>query len=252
MMLNQINTNIAMSPLQTEILIIEDEADLAMLIADYTKASGFQTNIIADGQQALIQLRTHLPQLIVLDLMLPGMDGLALCREVRQFSQVPIIMVTAKVEEIDRLLGLEIGADDYLCKPFSPRELMARIKVILRRTHFNSSTSTSSSAQSNDTREEVLIDDKAFCIQLKQKALDLTRSEFLLLKHFLLHPGQVFSRTQLLDCVNQDSLEITDRAIDSHIKNLRKKIAQQIPDCNPIHAIYGLGYRFDGFEISSP
>ncbi|MBC3809206.1 response regulator [Undibacterium seohonense] len=230
--------------IQNEILIVEDEADLAALIADYAQASGFQSEIIANGAQALARLRVRVPQLIVLDLMLPGLDGLQLCREVRQFSQVPIIMVTAKVEEIDRLLGLEIGADDYLCKPFSPRELMARIKVILRR----SETNLYEAKSAPNKAPAICINDKACNILLNQKTMDLTRTEFLLFKHFLQHPGQVFSRAQLLDYASQDSLDVTDRAIDSHIKNLRKKIALIIPDSNPIHAIYGLGYRFDGFD----
>lgn len=230
--------------IQNKILIVEDEADLAALIADYAQASGFQSEIIANGAQALERLRVQVPQLIVLDLMLPGLDGLQLCREVRQFSQVPIIMVTAKVEEIDRLLGLEIGADDYLCKPFSPRELMARIKVILRRTEANLHEDNPVLNKAT----EIYLNDKACSIVLNRQIMDLTRTEFLLFKHFLQHPGQVFSRAQLLDYASQDSLEVTDRAIDSHIKNLRKKIALIIPDCNPIHAIYGLGYRFDGFD----
>jgi len=229
----------------TEILIIEDEPDLASLIADYVHASGYQSLVIANGQSALEQIQLRVPDLIVLDLMLPGLDGINLCKAVRAFSQVPIIMVTAKVEEIDRLLGLEIGADDYLCKPFSPRELMARIKVILRRV----STTATTAVTSNQSEKQnvVHIDTAAFQIYLHQQLLELTRSEFLLLQHFIAHPGQVFSRSQLLDFVTQDNLDVTDRAIDSHVKNIRKKIAQIRPDDNPIHAIYGLGYRFDGF-----
>lgn len=229
----------------TEILIIEDEPDLASLIADYVHASGYQSLVIANGQSALEQIQLRVPDLIVLDLMLPGLDGISLCKAVRTFSQVPIIMVTAKVEEIDRLLGLEIGADDYLCKPFSPRELMARIKVILRRV----STTATTAVTSNQSEKQnvVHIDTAAFQIYLNQQLLELTRSEFLLLQHFIAHPGQVFSRSQLLDFVTQDNLDVTDRAIDSHVKNIRKKIAHIRPDDNPIHAIYGLGYRFDGF-----
>nr|WP_315482575.1 response regulator [uncultured Undibacterium sp.] len=226
----------------TEILIIEDEPDLASLIADYVDASGYQSVVIANGQSALEQIQLRVPDLIVLDLMLPGLDGISLCKAVRAFSQVPIIMVTAKVEEIDRLLGLEIGADDYLCKPFSPRELMARIKVILRRV-----STTAATAMPIQKQTVVHIDTAAFQVYLHQQLLELTRSEFLLLQHFIAHPGQVFSRSQLLDFVTQDNLDVTDRAIDSHIKNIRKKIAQIRPDDNPIHAIYGLGYRFDGF-----
>ena len=230
----------------TEILIIEDEPDLASLIADYVDASGYQSLVIANGQSALEQIQLRVPDLIVLDLMLPGLDGISLCKAVRAFSQVPIIMVTAKVEEIDRLLGLEIGADDYLCKPFSPRELMARIKVILRRV--STTATTAVTANQSEKQNVVHIDTAAFQIYLHQQLLELTRSEFLLLQHFIAHPGQVFSRSQLLDFVTQDNLDVTDRAIDSHVKNIRKKIAQIRPDDNPIHAIYGLGYRFDGFD----
>lgn len=229
----------------TDILIIEDEPDLAALIADYALASAYQPQIIGDGRQALEQIRRQIPDLIVLDLMLPGLDGISLCRAVREFSQVPIIMVTAKVEEIDRLLGLEIGADDYLCKPFSPRELMARIKVILRRSK---NIEDSTNKHSKRDALNVQVDAKGFKIYLCQQALELTRSEFVLLRHFIEHPGFVFSRSQLLDFIVQDNLDVTDRAIDSHIKNLRKKINHVLPDCNPIHAIYGLGYRFDGFD----
>lgn len=233
----------------TEILIIEDEPDLASLIADYVHASGYQSLVIANGQSALEQILLRVPDLIVLDLMLPGLDGISLCKAVRAFSQVPIIMVTAKVEEIDRLLGLEIGADDYLCKPFSPRELMARIKVILRRVSTTATTATTAvTANQSEKQNVVHIDTAAFQIYLHQQLLELTRSEFLLLQHFIAHPGQVFSRSQLLDFVTQDNLDVTDRAIDSHVKNIRKKIAQIRPDDNPIHAIYGLGYRFDGFD----
>ncbi|WP_222612440.1 response regulator [Undibacterium flavidum] len=240
----------------TDILIIEDEPDLASLIADYATASGYQPQIIANGRIALEHIQRQAPDLIVLDLMLPGLDGISLCRAVREFSQVPIIMVTAKVEEIDRLLGLEIGADDYLCKPFSPRELMARIKVILRRSQNVAQVdeATLSSADSsthkpiNHSKVSAQVDVEGFKIYVHQQALELTRSEFVLLRHFIEHPGQVFSRSQLLDFVVQDNLDVTDRAIDSHIKNLRKKINQVLPDCNPIHAIYGLGYRFDGFD----
>lgn len=226
----------------TEILIIEDEPDLASLIADYVHASGYQSVVIANGQSALERIQLRTPDLIVLDLMLPGLDGISLCHAVRAFSQVPIIMVTAKVEEIDRLLGLEIGADDYLCKPFSPRELMARIKVILRRI-----STTAATVMPSEKQTVVHIDTAAFQVYFHQQLLELTRSEFLLLQHFIAHPGQVFSRSQLLDFVTQDNLDVTDRAIDSHVKNIRKKIAQIRPDDNPIHAIYGLGYRFDGF-----
>ena len=221
------------------ILIVEDERDLAELIADYAHAAGYTATIIGNGKDALISVHTQMPDFIVLDLMLPGLDGLSFCKEIRGFSQVPIVMVTAKVEEIDRLLGLETGADDYLCKPFSPRELMARIKVILRRLP--------SAEISSPVLARISIDEAARQIQIYGKTLDLTRTEYLIFACLLRHSGQVFSRAQLLDFANQDSLDVTDRAIDTHIKNLRRKLDVHLSDAdvNPIHSIYGLGYRFD-------
>ena len=219
-----------------QVLIVEDESDLAGVVADYARAAGYFPTIIADGGEALAAVRAHMPDFIVLDLMLPGLDGLSFCREVRRFSQVPIIMVTAKVEEIDRLLGLETGADDYLCKPFSPRELMARIRVIMRRVDV---------ATTNQSQASVCIDESKRLATIDGKTLELTRSEYLILSCLVRHPGQVFSRTQLLDFANQDNLDVTDRAIDTHIKNLRRKLDTHLPDANPIHSIYGLGYRFD-------
>jgi len=213
------------------VYIVEDEPELAALVADYLRAAGFTPTVFGDGAQALAALRADMPALVVLDLMLPGLDGLALCREVRAFSTVPIVMVTARVEEIDRLLGLELGADDYLCKPFSPRELVARIKAILRRTGVAASP--------------LAIDRTARRASLHGQALDLTRTEFDLLAALAARPGQVFSRAQLLSLAREDSLDVTDRAIDSHIKNLRRKLDAAAPGLEPIRSIYGLGYRFE-------
>ena len=215
------------------ICIVEDEPELAALVADYLRAAGFTPVVFGDGAEALAEIRAAVPSLIVLDLMLPGLDGLALCRAVRAFSDVPIVMVTARVEEIDRLLGLELGADDYLCKPFSPRELVARIKAILRR-----SGSTGAAAP-------LAIDAAARRASVHGKPLDLTPTEFDLLAALVGRPGQVLSRAQLLAHAHQDNLDVTDRAVDSHIKNLRRKIAAAAPGLEPIRSIYGLGYRFD-------
>jgi two-component system response regulator BaeR len=216
--------------MNARVYIVEDEPELASLMADYARASGYLPTVFADGNEALAALKMALPDMLVLDLMLPGLDGLALCREVRSFSDVPIIMVTARVEEIDRLLGLESGADDYLCKPFSPRELMARIKVILRR------------AQPSCPCQ---VDLAARRISIMGRALELTPSEFHILAGMARRRGQVFSRAQLLDLARQDSLDVTDRAVDSHIKNLRRKIAAVLPDTEAIGSVYGLGYRFE-------
>ena len=217
------------------VYIVEDEPELAALVADYLRAAGFDPTVFADGVDALAAIRARLPALIVLDLMLPGLDGLALCREVRAFSGVPIVMVTARVEEIDRLLGLELGADDYLCKPFSPRELVARVKAILRR----------SGAPTPAPPAALAIDVAARRASVRGHALDLTRTEFELLAALASRPGQVFSRARLLELARQDNLDATDRAIDSHIKNLRRKLEAAAPGLEPIRSIYGLGYRFD-------
>jgi two-component system response regulator BaeR len=213
------------------IVIVEDEPELASLVADYVRAAGFVPVVFGDGAAALAAIRAQVPALVVLDLMLPGLDGLTLCREVRTFSGVPIVMVTARVEEIDRLLGLELGADDYLCKPFSPRELVARIKAILRR--------------SGASIGPLAIDSAARRATLHGQPLDLTPTEFDLLAALVRRPGQVLSRAQLLAAAHQDKLEVTDRAVDSHIKNLRRKIELAAPGLEPIRSIYGLGYRFD-------
>jgi two-component system response regulator BaeR len=216
--------------MSARICIVEDEPELAGLMADYARASGYLPTVFGNGSEALAALQKELPDMLVLDLMLPGMDGLALCHAVRAFSDVPIIMVTARVEEIDRLLGLESGADDYLCKPFSPRELMARIKVILRRVQ---------------PAGPCHVDEAAQRISIMGHALELTPSEYHILAGMARRRGQVFSRAQLLDLARQDNLDVTDRAVDSHIKNLRRKIAAVLPDADAIGSVYGLGYRFD-------
>ena len=217
------------------VMIVEDEPELAALVADYARAAGYEPQVLGDGAQALEAIRIQAPALVVLDLMLPGLDGLSVCRAVRASSEVPIVMVTARVEEIDRLLGLEAGADDYLCKPFSPRELMARIKAILRRAGTGSTTPPRTLA----------VDEAARRIRVHGQALDLTPSEFAILAALARRPGQVFSRAQLLDAARADSLDATDRAIDSHVKNLRRKIEAVAPGLDAIRSIYGLGYRCD-------
>jgi two-component system response regulator BaeR len=220
-----------------EIMIVEDEPELAALVADYARAAGYAPSVFHDGAAALDALRVRTPGLVVLDLMLPGLDGLALCRALREFSDVPVVMVTARVEEIDRLLGLEVGADDYLCKPFSPRELMARIKAILRRAGRGAPSAPA----------PVAIDAGARRIAIHGRPLDLTPTEYGILAALARRPGQVFSRAQLLDLAreNNASLDVTDRAIDSHVKNLRRKLDAVLPGVEAIHSIYGLGYRFD-------
>ncbi|MDQ2822099.1 MAG: response regulator [Pseudomonadota bacterium] len=218
------------------VMIVEDEPELAALVADYARAGGFDAQVFGDGAQALAAALARPPDVLVLDLMLPGLDGLSVCRALRAApasATLPIIMVTAKVEEIDRLLGLDSGADDYLCKPFSPRELVARIKALLRRS-------------GGFAQVPVLnIDAAGQRVFIHGQPLDLTPTEFALLAGMARHPGMVFSRARLLDLVAQDKLDTSDRAIDSHIKNLRRKLGAVLPDTEPITALYGLGYRLD-------
>ena len=221
------------------ILIVEDEADLAAIVADYVTAAGFRAEVIRDGNDALTSVLQSAPDLIVLDLMLPGLDGIALCRAVRKFSDVPIIMATAQVEEIDRLLGLEIGADDYVCKPFSPRELVARIKAILRRQR------KPDDDKPDDSQRLIEIDEAMRTVCLRRQPLELTPTEYDLFVAMAKRPGTIYSRAQLLDLARRDSLDVNDRAIDSHIKNLRRKISTLMPETEVIHSIYGVGYRVE-------
>jgi two-component system response regulator BaeR len=219
--------------MNTGIFIVEDEPELAALVADYAAAAGYHATVFGDGALALEAIRSRPPALLVLDLMLPGLDGLSVCREVRNFSNLPIVMVTARVEEIDRLLGLELGADDYLCKPFSPRELMARIKAILRRAA--------------PATPVIHVDEAARRIRIHGRPLELTPTEYGILAALARRPGQVFSRAHLLDAAREGNanLDVADRAIDSHVKNLRRKLDAALPGVEAIHSIYGLGYRFD-------
>ena len=219
-----------------KILIVEDEPKLASLLADYLKAAGFDTEWLADGREVVPAVKAAPPALILLDLMLPGRDGLEVCRELRGFSEVPIVMVTARVEEIDRLLGLELGADDYICKPFSPREVVARVKAILRRLR---------RASGPGTMPALHIDEDRFSASLNGQPLELTPVEFRLLKTLASSPGRVFSRDQLLDKAYTDHRVVTDRTVDSHVKNLRRKLEQASPEQELIRSIYGVGYKLE-------
>lgn len=220
---------------QPRILIVEDEPKLSQLLADYLTSAGYQTQIVADGRAVVSTLKASSFDLMLLDLMLPGRDGLEVCKDVRAFSNIPIIMVTARVEEIDRLLGLELGADDYICKPFSPREVVARVKAILRRTP---------SYQVLPSNSPLSIDETRFKAELNGQTLDLTPVEFRLLKALSAAPGRVFSRQQLLNTLYEDHRVVTDRTVDSHVKNLRRKLLQANPGDELIESIYGVGYRF--------
>lgn len=218
-----------------DILIVEDEPKIAQLLADYLHAAGHSPRVIADGTEVIDAVRAREPHLILLDLMLPGRDGIDICRELRTFTQVPIIMVTARVEEVDRLLGLELGADDYICKPFSPREVVARVKAILRRLHRDAPGEASA----------LVIDSERFEASLRGERLDLTAVEFRLLQALAAAPGRVFSRDQLMERIYPDHRVVGDRTVDSHIKNLRRKLAAIDPEVDIIQSVYGVGYRFE-------
>ena len=224
------------------VLVVEDEIDLAQILVDYLKRDGFSATTIADGEVALATLSKTPPDLLLLDLMLPGMDGLSILRELRKTSSLPVILVTARVEEIDRLIGLELGADDYICKPYSPREVVARVKTVLRRVK----PSQPPLAVAAETAPLIELDSDAWLVRIGGKGLELTPKEFKLLQALAAKPGRVFSRGQLLDALYADNLDVSERAIDSHMKNLRKKLAQAIPDREVIRSIYGVGFVFEG------
>lgn len=221
-----------------KILIVEDEPKIASLLKDYLETQGaFEARIEARGDTAVKAFEKFGPDLVLLDLMLPGLDGIEVCKRLRSVSTVAIIMVTARVEEIDRLLGLELGADDYICKPFSPREVVARVKAVLRRSRPGVS----------DQRLKALdMDEEKFKATLKGKDLLLTPVEFALLRTLSGQEGRVFSRDQLMNEMYPDYRVVSDRAVDTHIKNLRKKISDASGSEGMIKSVYGLGYRYEG------
>lgn len=226
------------------VLIVEDDAKIADLLVNYLRAHGYATDVVGNGLDVAPFVRSASPSLVLLDLMLPGRDGIEVCRELRRFSPVPIIMVTARIDEIDRLLGLDVGADDYICKPFSPREVLARIKALLRRAEGQLAAAAPAHGfqVDADTRR----------VAWQGQPLPLTPMEYRLLSLLVTRPGHVFTRARLLDTVHAEFNEATDRAIDSHIKNIRRKIAKVRPAGSAIVSVYGLGYRFDPDAADPP
>jgi len=218
-----------------KILIVEDEPKLAVLLADYLKASGFEVFTLSDGMKVEAWVRENKPNLIILDIMLPGRDGIEICKNIRIFSRVPIIMVTARIEEIDRLLGLELGADDYICKPFSPREVVARVKAVLRRVNDGQAIQA----------QGLVLDEHTYRATLHGRNLELTAVEFKLLQLLVEHPGRIFSRQQIMERIYHEERFVSDRTVDSHIKKLRRKIETVDSQTTLIQSVYSVGYKFE-------
>lgn len=220
-----------------DILIVEDEIKIASILADYFKSNDFNVFVLYRGDHVLSFMNRQPLDLILLDIMLPGMDGTMVCREIRKTSTIPIIMLTARVQETDLLLGLELGADDYIKKPFSPREVVARAKTVLRRSR-------------EDTFARMIrigpfyLNTQSREVRINDILLKITPNEYGILKAMMTAQGKVFSRSELVGMVQGYEFEGYNRTIDTHIKNLRKKIAGHLPDREVIHSIYGTGYRF--------
>lgn len=224
---------------QALILVVEDEINLSNVVCEYLQHNGYRTAQLSDGSKVIDWIKSNRPHLLILDLMLPHQDGLSIYRELRQFSDIPVIMATAKVNESDRLAGLGLGADDYICKPYSPRELVMRVHNILRRIADNTDRLSPSPSQL------LSIDEQTMSATLAGTELVLTPVEYRLLTHFFKHPGQVFNREQLMNELYDDYRIISDRTVDSHIKNLRKKLTDANPDAQTwIQSVYGIGYRW--------
>ncbi|CAN7662281.1 response regulator [Variovorax sp. LjRoot290] len=221
----------------SRILIVEDEADIASVLQDYLRHAGYETEHVADGHSALARMLEAPPDLSLLDIMLPGLDGLSVLRQARVHTRHPIIMLTARIEEVDRLLGLELGADDYVCKPFSPREVVARVKAVLRRVQ--------GEAAADQATSSLQLDDVHWRASLNGTALNLTRREFRLLQAMSRHPGRIFSRARLLELAYDDDADVSERAVDSHVKNLRRKLSSAAPSHDWIRSVYGVGFAFE-------
>ena len=219
------------------VLIVEDEKKLADILIAYLNKEQFRVTHYESGSGVSDWVKNNQPNIILLDLMLPDVNGKDLCKEIRQFSTVPIIVVTAMIDEIDRLIGLELGADDYVCKPFSPKEVIARVKAVLRRSEgdFNQ----------GEIYDAFEVNDETYSIKLHGDRLDLTPVEFRLLKMFIQSPGRVFNRDQILDNIFEDGRIVLDRTVDTHVKNLRHKLKTASPEHDYVRSVYGIGYSFE-------
>ncbi len=224
-----------METMAKKILVVDDEPEILEICKDYLHAGGFDVVTAGDGPQGLAQARSQKPDLVVLDLMLPGMDGLDVCRSLRHESNIPIVMLTARIEEADRLIGLELGADDYITKPFSPRELVARVRTVLRRASGDPSSEVIRAG-------EIALDRGRYQAIFPDRLVTLTPTEFELLATLMSQPGRIFTRGQLLNAVRGVAFESYERAIDSHIRNLRRKLEP----AEFIITVHGVGYKFEG------
>lgn len=220
------------------VLIVEDEPDLAQLLNEYMQAAQYSTTVINNGTDANDWLQANEVDIVLLDLMLPGMSGLDICRDIRKASDVPVIMITAKVEEIDRLIGLELGADDYICKPYSPREVVARTKAVLRRT-------LSDTSSSEEQSQSVVLCEEHSSVIVHKQEIELTQIEYRMFKLLFEQPGRIFSRQFIMDNIYTDYRVVSDRTVDSHIKKLRKKLQAAAPEQDIIRSVYGAGYKFE-------
>jgi two-component system alkaline phosphatase synthesis response regulator PhoP len=222
----------------TTVLVVEDEIEIARVVRDYLRNAGFEVIVVGDGGSAVASVRSAKPDLLVLDLGLPGRDGLDVAREIRRWSDTPIVMLTARGDETDRIVGLEIGADDYVVKPFSPKELVARVRAVLRRTR------TAARGDEIVRAGDVEIDTAKMRVSVGGTQVDLTPTEFQLLATLAREPGRVFTRSQLLDAVHGVAIESYERAIDAHVKNIRRKIEPTPGSPRYIVTVHGVGYRF--------
>ena len=219
------------------VLIVEDEKKLAEVLIAYLEKDQFKVTHFDSGSDVVDWVKNNQPNIILLDLMLPDVNGKDLCKQIRQFSMVPIIMVTAMIDEIDRLIGLELGADDYVCKPFSPKEVVARVHAVLRRSEGDFSQ--------GEIYDAFEVNDETYSIKLNGDRLDLTPVEFRLLKMFIQSPGRVFNRDQILNNIFEDGRIVLDRTVDTHVKNLRHKLKIASPEHDYVRSVYGIGYSFE-------
>jgi two-component system alkaline phosphatase synthesis response regulator PhoP len=220
------------------VLVVDDEPEIVRLVRDYLERAGFAVTVASDGDGALRAARQRRPDIVILDLGLPGLDGLDVARTLRRDAEVPIIMLTARTEEVDRVAGLELGADDYVTKPFSPRELVARVRAVLRRTE-------SARTQGDVVRvgDAIVLDVPRMETTIDGREIDLTATEFALVVHMARQPGRVFTRAQLLDAVHGVAVESYERAIDAHVKNIRRKIEPDPRAPRHLQTVFGVGYR---------